>query len=217
MSSDKPHLVQSGDSYSDSGNNDHTDNNPTWVQNLSECAGYINFVHNFAEPGSTAELDLAKQIASLSSEEYILGGYISRSTAIWMGINDCVEKLYLEAKVRLFLFVDVPPMDRTPGALHQHAQEELQERCRVWNDLLYVTALDESAGTSSRAMVLSFSSYAILSKILDDPTFYGFSDIDVSMGEGNNWEDMLHLRSNVHAILGKKMYEALKCLISDHT
>ncbi|KAG8812617.1 hypothetical protein FRC19_003022 [Serendipita sp. 401] len=108
-------------------------------------------------------------------------------------------------------------MDRTPGALHQHAQEELQERCRVWNDLLYVTALDESAGTSSRAMVLSFSSYAILSKILDDPTFYGFSDIDVSMGEGNNWEDMLRLRSNVHAILGKKMYEALKCLISDHT
>ena len=55
-----------------------------------------------------------------------------------------------------------------------------------------------------------FSSYQVLSSVLDHPEEYGFQEDDVSQEGGGIWADDLHLSSEVHAILAERLEHALR-------
>ena len=55
-----------------------------------------------------------------------------------------------------------------------------------------------------------FSSYRVLSSILDNPEEYGFQEDDVSQEGGGIWADDLHLTSEAHAILAERLEQALR-------
>ncbi|KAF9246887.1 hypothetical protein BU15DRAFT_57848 [Melanogaster broomeanus] len=107
----------------------------------------------------------------------------------WVGINDCaygiepadvVRKLFgdheslYEAGAGNFLFIDVPPIARSPAA-------------------------QQFAADHADASVMIFSSWDTFTRILDDPASYGF---DADEPYGGIWVDSLHPTTKVHDILG---------------
>lgn len=68
---------------------------------------------------------------------------------------------------------------------------------------------------SSRASLFLFSTYDIVSAILDNPEEYDFAEDDVTQEAGAIWQDELHLTTEVHAILAERLKCALKSLDSD--
>ncbi|CAE6449682.1 unnamed protein product [Rhizoctonia solani] len=114
----------------------------------------------------------------------------------WIGINDlayisgeksikerlvelfsCVQTAY-NTGARAFLFIDIPPINRAPLIV----KDEISSRkvvlgCNLWNE-----KLNEMAQQFSKEHVDSscfqYSSFRLLTNILDDPTEYGFDEED---------------------------------------
>ncbi|KAK2466860.1 hypothetical protein APHAL10511_001118 [Amanita phalloides] len=134
----------------------------------------------------------------------------------WIGINDCAYngdhsqsmkdllvlhgELY-EAGARNFLFVDVPPMDRSPALPLDYFSK--RENCYdMWNAALR-KAVETFASSHEDVTVLLYSSHATFTKILDNPEEYGFNAGDVRRREGSVWADHLHPTSKVHRIVAQ--------------
>ncbi|KAI0371723.1 hypothetical protein BV20DRAFT_159228 [Pilatotrama ljubarskyi] len=181
-------------------------------------------MHNYAFSGATVEDDLAFELGQFFTEFPKKASPTSppaldpESTTyiIFLGINDCgqtdeddlephmetlmdaAHDLYVKAGARNFIFIDVPPMGRFPGALSM--SHTLQERANAWNILLHSEAKKFAEETSS-ATVLVFSSHAVFTDLLDDPERYGFTQDDVAAEDGEVWVDELHASSLVHKIV----------------
>ncbi|TFK85888.1 carbohydrate esterase family 16 protein [Polyporus arcularius HHB13444] len=186
-------------------------------------------VHNFSFPGATAEDDLETQMATFfarfppkSSTKSEPSLDPSRTSYfLHLGINDCgatdeddldeiVEKLmdaahdlYVKAGARNFVFVDVIPMDRTPGAQSTDSEDTIRSRVETWNESLR-TRVAEFAESTSQASVFLWSTHAALAEILDDPEEFGFAAGDVTDEGGNIWLDEIHATSSVHKIMAER-------------
>ncbi|PBL03007.1 hypothetical protein ARMGADRAFT_281021 [Armillaria gallica] len=140
----------------------------------------------------------------------------------YLGINDCgstsadvivealfgaVHDLYVKTGARNFVLVDVPPIDRSPGALD--SSDEMQDRVETWNGLLGART-SKFATSSPQATVFVFSSHNVLTDVLDDPLEYDFGENDPDDEGGAVWEDDLHLTPAVHAILADRFLASLK-------
>ncbi|KAF9519030.1 carbohydrate esterase family 16 protein [Hydnum rufescens UP504] len=194
-------------------------------------------IYNYAIPGATVSDRLSFQLPrffadfpkkesptstpSLNPDETL---YV-----IWLGINDCgctsadeledildylsdiVHTLYVKAGARNFLLVDVPPLDRSPGALEMTRPSDLKETCDTWNSLLssYIRTF---AAETSQATILLFSAHAVLTGVLDDFVEFDFSESDVEEAGGGIWLDEIHLTSAVHSILAESLERALEAL-----
>ena len=139
---------------------------------------------------------------------------------------DAVHDLYVKAGARNFLFIDVPPINRSPGGKTTQQQEiytteltfsytlasliesDISERYERWNELL-LTQAEEFAESSKKATVLVFSSHDVLSDVLDKPEEYGFQKSDVNEAGEGIWEDQLHLTSAVHHILAEQIHSTI--------
>lgn len=136
-----------------------------------------------------------------------------------------MHDLYVKAGARNLLFIDVPPIDRSPGgkACYQvrsknsgflpfktarTSRADIAGRYERWNELLLSNA-EELASSSENATILLFSSHRLLSEILNGPSDYGFDEDDVIEAGEKIWEDQLHLTSDVHEILAQQLEEAL--------
>ncbi|KAF9224339.1 hypothetical protein BS17DRAFT_779653 [Gyrodon lividus] len=130
----------------------------------------------------------------------------------WVGINDCafgidpadhVKKLFeyhdllYGAGARNFLFIDIPPMERSPGGggtlswpVHSEWNRALNERAQQF------------AANHTDASVMIFSSWNTFSRILDDPGSYGF---DANEKHGGIWVDAVHPTTKVHDILAREI------------
>lgn len=97
--------------------------------------------------------------------------------------------------------------------LERHA--ELSERYRHWNEALQSRSKDFTS-ENKRVSLFLFSSYRVVSSILDDPEEYGFQSDDVSQEGGGIWADELHLTSDVHAILAERLEKALRTADRTH-
>ncbi|KAI0721952.1 hypothetical protein C8T65DRAFT_565188, partial [Cerioporus squamosus] len=138
-----------------------------------------------------------------------------------LGINDCgatdeddldeiVEKLldaahdlYVKAGARNFIFMDVIPMDRTPGAQDTDSEDTMSSRVEAWNEALR-TRVAEFANSASQASVFLWLTHATLTEILDDPEQFGYTADDVTDEGGGIWLDDIHATSSVHKILAER-------------
>ncbi|KAJ7263870.1 SGNH hydrolase-type esterase domain-containing protein [Mycena rebaudengoi] len=140
----------------------------------------------------------------------------------WVGINDCAyaethtdtlellfslqEKLF-EAGARLFLFVDVPPIGRSPAGVD--ASSDISPSYLNWNAALR-QSVQKFAAAHPSARVLTFSAFDTFNRILDTPKRYGFSEKDTTKAGGAIWRDRLHPTSKVHKVVAQELAAFLK-------
>ncbi|KAJ7723284.1 hypothetical protein DFH07DRAFT_971632 [Mycena maculata] len=130
----------------------------------------------------------------------------------WVGINDCawgaehgdnLEKLFDAQETlcnhgaRNFLFVNVPPIDRSP--VRGHAPSYI-----AWNVELKKAA-PLFAERHPDATVMVYSAWDTFNVLLDDPEAHGFPPQDVRRREGSIWFDHLHPTSKVHDFIARDM------------
>ncbi|KAI0721078.1 hypothetical protein C8T65DRAFT_632157 [Cerioporus squamosus] len=136
----------------------------------------------------------------------------------WIGINDCgrldvssvpsaVEELFVEqeclynAGARNFLFIDVPPIHRTPVGVmvSNYSADDLSRRqiYTVWNTELREHILKFSTDHADVTTLL-FSSWDTFTRVLDDPTAHGFAPEHVARPGGDIWADNLHPSTKMH-------------------
>jgi len=138
----------------------------------------------------------------------------------WIGINDCAfsrehasnlkslfsvqEELY-DSGARNFLFIDVPPIHRSP-AVPKHREDST-----AFDN--FNSGLNEAASTFAtkhpEITVMLFSASATFNSFLDNPEDYGFRDRDCRRAGGRIWVDSLHPTSAVHDCVAKDLTEFL--------
>jgi len=147
---------------------------------------------------------------------------------IWVGINDCAFKCDVQDKMlallnawehlynagaRNFLFVDLPPMHRSPSALARFRENlnsipttldapKAVPTLMNWNQELrrYVSLFANSHVKEVTAMI--YSSFDTFNRVLDDPESHGFVKGDVEK-RGGIWDDAIHPTSAMHEIIAK--------------
>ncbi|KAI0345169.1 hypothetical protein BDW22DRAFT_1343459 [Trametopsis cervina] len=131
----------------------------------------------------------------------------------WIGINDCgmpsdsestqktlfelQESLYAEG-ARNFLFIDVPPIDRSPAFAPPATVYE------TWNAGLR-TSISTFASGHPDATILLFSSHDLFTRLLDNPVEYGFDQATASVAGGCIWYDHLHPTTRVHNVIASEV------------
>ena len=119
---------------------------------------------------------------------------------------------------RNFLFIDVPPMHRSPmGTTHisllapfvlltvkmslgiqfSSAIPNFRRHYEVWNELLREHTARFSAAHPDITTLL-FSSWDTFTRVLDDPVRHGFGPEHVSRPGGDIWVDNLHPSTKMH-------------------
>lgn len=139
----------------------------------------------------------------------------------WVGINDiahghplqtsmdklfAVQELHYEAGGRNFLFVDVPPIHRTPS-VPEHGDSALQYQ--QWNNI-YTTHIENFAASHPNASVFLFSSWDSFNRALDNPSAHGLDPLEVRKGFGKVWVDQLHPGTALHRVLARDMTRFLE-------
>ncbi|KAI8998626.1 hypothetical protein BD414DRAFT_453552 [Trametes punicea] len=142
----------------------------------------------------------------------------------WIGINDCAllgledipsaldelfleqERLY-EAGARNFLFIDVPPIHRTPvegysyvispGLAFSGTDPTFCRPYETWNANLRSHVAD-FATRHHDVTTLFFSSWDTFTRVLDAPEAHGFGPEHVSRAGGDIWVDNLHPSTKLH-------------------
>ncbi|KIK56259.1 carbohydrate esterase family 16 protein [Collybiopsis luxurians FD-317 M1] len=154
--------------------------------------------------------------------------------SIWIGINDLgnsyflsdnrtsfdtvllnaefalVEKLY-DVGARNFLFLNVPPTDRSPLLLSQSttAQAMLKANILDFNSQL-VTFANNFKATHSGVKTFIWDANAAFTTILNDPTAFGFQDA-TSFGDAPNffWINTLHTTSAANVFWAEGVAQTL--------
>jgi len=116
-----------------------------------------------------------------------------------------VEILYGEG-ARNFLFINVPPVDRSPLMLAQSTSAQALEKSVIadFNTKLAQRAANLTA-THANTATWVFDANAAFTKILNNPTAYGFADA-TSYGNANSfWGNNLHPASPAQVIIGNEI------------
>ncbi|KIJ59860.1 carbohydrate esterase family 16 protein [Hydnomerulius pinastri MD-312] len=183
-------------------------------------------VFDFAKSGARVpdvESQISNQFISQIGSKPSWAAWTAESSLFvtWVGINDCAfvsepngvvdvvralfvaqEKLY-QAGARNFLFVDVPPIKRSPAGLKSKLLKPTIHP--AWNTALR-DAAQKFALAHDGASVMIFSSWDTFTRILDDAASYGF---DANAKFGGIWIDHLHPTTKVHDILAREISTCL--------
>ncbi|KAI0362113.1 hypothetical protein OH77DRAFT_1416330 [Trametes cingulata] len=145
----------------------------------------------------------------------------------WIGINDCarleleeipatLDELFAEQErlydigARNFLYIDVPPIHRTPvGVLFSGVKPDHYRPYEFWNSCLQAQVASFAARHPD-VTTLFFSSWATFTRVLDDPVAHGFSPEHVSRAGGDIWADNLHPSSKMHDWIAHDVAEFLQ-------
>ncbi|KAJ6493449.1 hypothetical protein C8R45DRAFT_989808 [Mycena sanguinolenta] len=192
-------------------------------------------VHDYAYGGARVPALGSIPAVEKQVNQYFLEGYAMDRAVLpwnaadslfvtWVGINDCAyaqthadtlellfsleEKLYA-AGARIFLFIDVPPIGRSPAGVI--ASSDISTTYLNWNSGLR-QSVRAFASAHSDACVLTFSAFDTFSRILDHPKEYRIPAKDVSRAGGAVWRDRLHPTSRVHEIFAQNLVVFLKSL-----
>ncbi|KIJ69301.1 carbohydrate esterase family 16 protein [Hydnomerulius pinastri MD-312] len=179
-------------------------------------------VFDFAKSGErvpNVESQISGQFVSQIGSKPSWAAWTAESSLFvtWVGINDCAfisepngvvdvvqslfvaqEKLY-RAGARNFLFVDVPPIKRSPEGLSSRLLKPTIHP--AWNTALREAA-QQFALVHDDVSVVIFSSWDTFTRILDDAASYGF---DANAKFGGIWVDHLHPTTKVHDILAREI------------
>ncbi|KDQ09579.1 carbohydrate esterase family 16 protein [Botryobasidium botryosum FD-172 SS1] len=136
----------------------------------------------------------------------------------WIGINDLgrgwssaaaldllfeAQEMLFEAGARNFLFIDIPPINRSPAA-------SLARAASV--DPLYKSHNTQLSSRIARFVkshpeisAFQFYAYDMFNQMLDNPEMYGFNPKDVRKAGGSVWVDHLHPTSAVHKVIAENV------------
>lgn len=151
----------------------------------------------------------------------------------WIGINDCArltsDRAVEEAQQRLFnlqqelyeegarnfLFVDVPPMRKSPAFLGT-TESVTGNAYEKWNEMLRKNVrafLSENEDVTT--MVLS--SFDFFNLVFETPSKYGFEEKDIRRRYGPVWADHIHPTSRMHELLAERVNEFLRSYPASET
>jgi hypothetical protein len=199
-----------GDTYAEPGE-------PNWVGHLVKK--YIKnevLVYDYAQGGSCVD-GVRHQIGDIFLNEIGKKQWLAEDTIFmtWVGINDAAlgcdhgdnlaaffaaQELLYEAGGRNFLFIDVPPIHRSPGV--RRTCRDMTANYVNWNTELRKCAAKFSVEHSD-ATIMVFSSWNTFTQVLDNPQAEGFSEDDVGKEGGAIWFDHLHPTSRMHDIIAR--------------
>jgi len=152
--------------------------------------------------------------------------------SVWIGINDIkgswslggdrgafsdvlidayfalVEKLY-EAGARNFLFINVPPIQRSPLMIRYTdvAGLKVQETVIEGFNSRLAEKIASFEGSHPGVVTYQWDSYSFFTKILDDPTKYGFPDSTSYGSDEDFWGNDFHPSSPAQVLIGKDIAE----------
>jgi phospholipase/lecithinase/hemolysin len=115
------------------------------------------------------------------------------------------HELY-QAGARNFLFVNVPPVHRSPAWRNGDSPPVT---ILTWNQKLREVA-EYFQSNHSDATVMLFSSWDCFTTILDEPTRHGFSKSDPGTAGGGIWVDRLHPTSRMHDYIARDISQFLE-------
>ncbi|KAI0065901.1 hypothetical protein BV25DRAFT_1821605 [Artomyces pyxidatus] len=207
---------------------------PNWVGYLitTYANGRANMVvYDYAVRGDTVP-GVARQVA----EEFLPSVGKRPSWArwtpsdtlfvTWIGTDDCrlmytnevtevkaiisnlfaVQEQLYAAGARNFLFIDVPPIHRSPvGPTDGY---DFSVRFKIWNAELR-NSLATFTATHADCTVMLFSAWDIFNRVLDNPAAYGFNPQDVRRMNGSIWFDHIHPTSKFHDIIARSIAQML--------
>ncbi|EIM80926.1 uncharacterized protein STEHIDRAFT_182917 [Stereum hirsutum FP-91666 SS1] len=115
-----------------------------------------------------------------------------------------------DAGARNFLFLNVPPVDRSPLMVPQGTAATSLEKSMItyYNAQLAVRATNFSS-THTGAQTWVWDANAAFSAILDDPTAYGFVDNTSYGGTDDFWGNNLHPASAAQVMFGDDVAQLL--------
>ncbi|KAK2787341.1 hypothetical protein FQN52_007245 [Onygenales sp. PD_12] len=174
--------------------------NDSFIQTYNLAYGGATVDSDLVAPYQPTVLSLKDQVEDqflpiyASKPSFAKWNSLNSLFAFWIGINDVVnsyasqnETLYdavfdvyselideiYEAGGRNFLFLDVPPVDRSPltASQGQAAQNLEASSIEQWNSRLGELA-EETQAQYENVKVLLFSTHSLFSKVLDDPSSY---------------------------------------------
>jgi len=150
----------------------------------------------------------------------------------WVGINDLAfathppslltklfqfQKNLYEVGARNFLFIDCPPIDRSPAALARfanNASNKSMSRYADWNAALG-SSISSFASKFPEATTLMFSSHLTFTRVLDDPVGHGFHEEGAARKAGRGiWMDHLHPTSRMHDVVAKDLGKFLETVVN---
>ncbi|CAL1704183.1 unnamed protein product [Somion occarium] len=204
------HLVIFGDSYSDVGYRSSSMLHPSEEHPLGVVfPGYSwaeDHKPNWIQRHFIPKVGQKPDWAPWSSDDTLF--------ITWVGINDCafiateknirdsMDKLFEQQDhlyvlgARNFLFIDVPPIHRSPAVPVGRA-ESTSLINKLWNQILR-EAVTHFTSTHPDATAFIYSSYNLFTRILDDPVAYGFQLEDRRKRGGRIWKDHIHPKTRVH-------------------
>ena len=124
------------------------------------------------------------------------------------------DNLYQQG-ARRFMFVGVPPLDRSP--LIQTESQEIQTEYRDYaNDFNGQLAqrITQWAGENAGVVAATYDYHRWLSAVLDDPASLGFPDATCINSDGQSciWANNYHVGSRLNDALAQRMLPAMNSL-----
>ncbi|KAJ7857140.1 fungal cellulose binding domain-containing protein [Mycena olivaceomarginata] len=189
--------------------------------------------YNFGYSGATVSRDIVPPFADFHPQPWESSNALF---SIWIGINDIdlsyaldvdhtaltnqlitryfhyVVYLQYDLGGRNFLFLNVPPLDRTPGLLVQNTTVRASEsRIIAYYNAQLAAGVDKFKGSHSGVRTWQYDAHAAFTRVLDHPEQYGFNDIagDDGTTPGQFWYNWLHPVSAAQVIFGKEVGQLL--------
>ncbi|KAI0262174.1 hypothetical protein BC834DRAFT_829225 [Gloeopeniophorella convolvens] len=144
-------------------------------------------------------------INDIGNSYYNSGNRTQFSTTLLNAYFNLVEKLY-GTGARNFLFVNVPPVDRSPLMLGQATSAQVLEKSVILDFNQQLTAkIANLTATHTGVKTWQFDSNSAFTTILNDPTTYGFVDATSYGNTGDFWGNNLHPSSPAQVIFGTQV------------
>ncbi|OSC98462.1 carbohydrate esterase family 16 protein [Trametes coccinea BRFM310] len=178
------------------------------------------------EPTVLSLIDQVNQFLAGAANKPATAPWTSENAlfSVWIGINDLGNSYYepgdrdafsdtlldsyfgqiqelFNVGARNFLFINVPPTDRSPLMIGQGAtaQALLKQTIAGYNSKLAARAASFQAANPG-VQTWVWDSNAAFTTVLDDPTAYGFVDATSYGNPGDFWGNNLHPSSAAHDI-----------------
>ncbi|KAL0955540.1 hypothetical protein HGRIS_001776 [Hohenbuehelia grisea] len=144
----------------------------------------------------------------LNAEFALVQKLVSNDDIFFVFVTNMPPTVYLsDVGARNFLFVNVPPVDRSPLMISQGANAQSTEKTVIlgFNSKL-AAKIDAFKASHAGVQTWLWDSNAAFTTILNSPRTYGFNDAtSVGTGSGNFWGDVYHPSSAAHKIFGQQV------------
>ncbi|ESK90562.1 carbohydrate esterase family 16 protein [Moniliophthora roreri MCA 2997] len=110
---------------------------------------------------------------------------------------------FSDVGARNFLFINVPPVNRSPLMISNSGASQEATVINGHNSRM-ATKIASFQASNAGVKTFSYDSYAAFTKILNNPTSYGFKDAtSVGNAANNFWGDVYHPTSSAHKLFAQ--------------